>query len=170
MIVAEPSTQRTAGGLQKTYVAFLFCFSTMAIHRDTVQKLTACTLLNYLQLDVGCQKPHQLVDHYHHSQWLLHIGGLCETAIKSTNMHLCRNVEKTRMSLSNFNTTIIQVEAILILRPLNAPFAYFNDPSALTLAQYLIGPPLTALPEPPQQDDRTLSSNFKVIKSIVRQF
>ena len=45
-----------------------------------------------------------------------------------------------------------------------------NDPSALTLAQFFIGPALTALPEPSQEDNRTLNRGFKSINNIVRQF
>ena len=74
------------------------------------------------------------------------------------------------MSFGNFTNLITQIEAILISRPLTAPSSDANDTSALTPTHFFIGRPLTALPEPSQEDNRTLSRRFKSINNIVRQF
>ena len=44
------------------------------------------------------------------------------------------------------------MEAILKSRPLTAPSSDVNESSALTPSPFVIGRPLTALPEPSQED------------------
>ncbi|XP_075250898.1 uncharacterized protein LOC142343097 [Convolutriloba macropyga] len=99
-----------------------------------------------------------------------HFGGLWEAAIKSMKRHFYRTVGTTKMSFESFTILITQIEAILNFRPLTAASGDSNDPSALTPAHFLIGRPLTALPEPSQEDTRTLNRRFKSINNIVRQF
>ena len=98
-----------------------------------------------------------------------HFGGVWEAAIKSMRQFY-RTVGTTKMSFGNFTALITQIEAILNSRPLTTPSSYANDPSALTPAIFLIGRPLTTLPEPSQEDIRTLNRRFKSINNIVRQF
>ena len=123
----------------------------------------------------------KLVDAFttgHQINWLTvpprtpHFGCLWEAAIKSMKTHFYMTIGTTKMSFGNFTTLITQIEAILNSRPLIAPSSDANDPSALTPADFLIGRPrpLTALPEPSQEDNRTLSRRFKRINNIVRQF
>lgn len=81
-----------------------------------------------------------------------HQGGLWESAIKSIKHHLKRVVGEHVLTLSEFITLTTQIEAVLNSRPLT-PLS--NDPmdlSALTPAHFLIGCPLTAVPEPYLQD------------------
>ena len=84
--------------------------------------------------------------------------------------HFYRILGTTKMSFESFTTLITQIEAILISRTLTAASSDANDPSALTPAHFLIGRPLTALPEPSQEDNRTLNRRLKRINNIVIQF
>lgn len=76
-----------------------------------------------------------------------HQGGLWESAIKSIKYHLKRAIGEHVLTLPEFITLTTQIEAILNSRPLTALSEDPKDPSALTPAHFLIGCPLTAVPE-----------------------
>ncbi|XP_058816903.1 uncharacterized protein LOC131680200 [Topomyia yanbarensis] len=74
-------------------------------------------------------------------------GGLWEAAVRSVKTSLKREIGTRQLSLEDFSTLLVQIAAALNSRPL-APL--FDDPSdfdALTLARFLIGTPMKALPE-----------------------
>ncbi|XP_015126370.1 uncharacterized protein LOC107047951 [Diachasma alloeum] len=79
---------------------------------------------------------------------LTHMGGKWEAAVKSIKHHLKRTIGTSTLTYEEFATLLTQVEAILNSRPL-CPLT--NDPqdtSALTPGHFIIGEPLTAVPEP----------------------
>nr|CAI5837877.1 unnamed protein product [Callosobruchus analis] len=73
-------------------------------------------------------------------------GGLWEAAVKSMKHHLLRTI-KGNVTYEEFNTLIIQVEGILNSRPLFALSSDPNDLAPVTPSHFLIGRPLTSLPE-----------------------
>ncbi|XP_046665229.1 uncharacterized protein LOC124357451 [Homalodisca vitripennis] len=76
-----------------------------------------------------------------------HQGGLWESAVKSAKHHLRRVMGETILTLPEFMTLTVQVEAMLNSRPLTPLSADPSDLSALTPGHFLIGTPLAALPE-----------------------
>lgn len=77
-----------------------------------------------------------------------HFGGLWESAVKSAKHHLHRVLGEHILTLPEFNTLAVQIEAILNSRPLTPLSADPKDLQALTPGHFLIGEPLLALPEP----------------------
>lgn len=77
-----------------------------------------------------------------------HFGGKWEAAVKSVKFHLRRILGESILTYEEFNTLLIQIEAVLNSRSL---CALSDDPAevtALTPAHFLVGESLIAIPEP----------------------
>lgn len=81
-----------------------------------------------------------------------HFGGLWEAGVKSVKKHLYSVIGKELLTYEELNTLIIQIEGILNSRPMTAMSTNPEDLKALTPAHFLIGGPITALPEPSLED------------------
>lgn len=76
-----------------------------------------------------------------------HFGGLWEAAVKSFKHHFKRVVSEELFTYEQFNTFVIEIEAILNSRPLTPLSSDPNDLSALTPGHFLIGDSLTCITE-----------------------
>ena len=79
---------------------------------------------------------------------LPHFRGLWEAGVKSLKHHWKRIVGKALLTFGEFSTLLTQVEACLNSRPLIPLSNEPNDPGYLSPGHFLIGAPLTSLPEP----------------------
>lgn len=77
-----------------------------------------------------------------------HFGGLWEAAVKIAKSHMKRVIGDNSFTMEELSTLIVEIEACMNSRPLT-PMS--NDPSDLEVlcpSHFLIGSPLTSLPDP----------------------
>lgn len=100
-----------------------------------------------------------------------HFGGLWEAGVKSSKHHLKRVLGNAHLTFEEFYTLLVQVEAVLNSRPLFPLSSDPNDLNPLTPAHFLIGRPLTTIPE---ADLRELNvgrlSRFQLICKLQQDF
>ncbi|XP_031340893.1 uncharacterized protein LOC116169002 [Photinus pyralis] len=77
-----------------------------------------------------------------------HFGGLWEAGIKSVKSHLRRVLGTSLLTYEEFSTLLSQIEATINSRPLSPLSSDPNDFQPLMPAHFLIGRPLTSLPDP----------------------
>lgn len=98
-------------------------------------------------------------------------GGLHETAVKSTKQLLYRTVGDQHLTFEEFSTLLARIEAVLNSRPLCPLSSDPNDFQALTAGHFLVGRPLTALPEV-QLEVQNIPrlKRFKLISALSQHF
>lgn len=77
-----------------------------------------------------------------------HFGGKWEAAVKSTKYHLLRTIGESILTFEKLTTLMTQIEAILNSRPLTPLSDDSDDLAVLTPGHFLIGQPLSIIPEP----------------------
>lgn len=77
-----------------------------------------------------------------------HFGGLWEAGVKSLKKHLNRVLGKSLLIYEDFQTILLQIEAVLNSRPLFPSSSDPNDLSPITPSHFLIGRILTSPPNP----------------------
>ncbi|GBL78500.1 hypothetical protein AVEN_42982-1 [Araneus ventricosus] len=77
-----------------------------------------------------------------------HHGGLWEASVKSFKFYFKRVVSITCLPYEEFLTILIQIEGLLNSRPLIPLSSEVEDLEILTPGHFLVGRPITAIPEP----------------------
>ncbi|XP_011883612.1 PREDICTED: uncharacterized protein LOC105570777, partial [Vollenhovia emeryi] len=113
------------------------------------------------RLFIQCTQEHQRVSHLlsqDNTRWEFnppatpHMGGKWEAVVKSIKYHLRRTIGESVLTFEELTTLLTQIEAILNSRPLEPLSDDADDIAALTPGHFLVGSPLTAIPEPSLTD------------------
>ena len=100
-----------------------------------------------------------------------HFGGIWESVVKSAKHHLRRTVGSTKLNFEEMTTVACGIEACLNSRPYLAQDSHDAEGEMpLTPGHFMIGRPLLAYPEEPEDPDMTLSNRWKLCKSLVQSF
>ena len=100
-----------------------------------------------------------------------HFGGLWEAAVKAAKFHLRRVAGSIKFSLSELNTVMCQIEAILNSRTLISTNSHPPDGiQSLTPAHFLVGRPLTAYPETLIDTSPTLLKRWTMCQAVTHHF
>lgn len=101
------------------------------------------------------------------------LGGLWESAVKSIKFHSKRVIGNQVLSYIQMQTLLSQIEGCVNSRPLRPISTDAADPVPLTPGHFLIGRPITALPERnlPQTVTRTMyKTRWQLIQNMLFQF
>ncbi|XP_054745924.1 uncharacterized protein LOC129250316 [Anastrepha obliqua] len=77
-----------------------------------------------------------------------HFGGLWEAAVKTAKQHFYRSASSSILGFDELRTLVCEISAVINSRPLTPLSENPEDLDVLTPGHFLIGGPLTALPEP----------------------
>lgn len=75
-------------------------------------------------------------------------GGLWEAGVKSFKFHFKHVIRTIHLDYENFMTIVTQIEAILNSRPISPLSSDPEDMQPLIPGNFLVGRPLTSIPEP----------------------
>lgn len=133
--------------------------------KEVLQFLT--TNHTYIESELSKQGVVWIFDPPGYPSW----GGIFEAAVKVAKIHLRRVIGLTVLTFEEIQTVFCKVEAVLNSRPLCPISSDPNDLEALTPGHFLIGCPLTSLPEYPFVNvPANRLSRFELLQQISQSF
>lgn len=100
-----------------------------------------------------------------------HFGGIWESGVRSVKTLLKRTIGDSHLTFEELTTLIIEIEGVLNSRPLVPSSDDINSIDALTPAHFLIGQPISCLPEPSMNDCKiSLLTRWRLVQKIAQDF
>ena len=108
---------------------------------------------------------------HHIPQRAPHFGGIWEALVKSTKHHLRRTVGKVKLYYEEMSTVTCQIAACLNSRPYLSQDCHDSEGEMpLTPGHFMIGRPMQAYPEAPEDPDLTLTDRWRLCQALVQSF
>ncbi|XP_018368315.1 PREDICTED: uncharacterized protein LOC108764526 [Trachymyrmex cornetzi] len=114
---------------------------------NALNELTEFLLQRSTQDDIKTYLSEQAISWHFIPAYSPHMGGLWEAAIKSAKTHMHKVIGPTTLTFEELYTVLTQIEACMNSRPLTVMSQDINDLNVLTSGHFIIGEPLTAIPE-----------------------
>ncbi|XP_015115573.1 uncharacterized protein LOC107040144 [Diachasma alloeum] len=172
-----------------TTKGFLAALRRFIARRGVCSNIYSVNCTNFVGANSELKEVHEFLQNENDRQKILHFatskeirwhfipaqspnfGGLWEAAVKSFKHHLKRIVTTEVLTLEEFNTLAIEIEAVLNSRPLTPLSTDPIDPIALTPGHFLIGDSLTNLRGPDFRDTPSNRlSTWQHIQELKRDF
>lgn len=169
-----------------TSIAFIACYERFIARRGRCEKMFSDNGTSFVgaekelkkAIDKWTDKP--FMDHLckKSTEWHFmvpaapHQGGIYEAAVKSMKFHLRRVAGNKPLPFEQFQTLLVQIEAVLNSRPIHPLSDDPKDVQALTPGHFLIGEPLV-LPLPfdmPAQPTSTGAKLWKERQTMLKHF
>lgn len=169
--------------------AFLNCFKRFISRRGVCRKIYSDNGLNFVGASNELKQLYSLLPTFVNNSDIMnyflenriewhfippyspHRGGLWEAAVKRAKFHFTRIVQKHILTFEDLTTVFAQIEAIINSRPLTPLSRDPGDLTALTPGHFLIGHPLTSIP---QTDLKHVPANrlrqYQLLQQAVQQF
>ncbi|XP_063979923.1 uncharacterized protein LOC135163947 [Diachasmimorpha longicaudata] len=172
-----------------TTEGFLAALRRFIARRGACSNIYSDNGTNFVGANNELKEIHQFLENEDHQRKIIHFtaskairwhfipaqspnfGGLWEAAVKSFKHHLRRIVTNELITFQEFNTLVIEIEAVLNSRPLTPLSTDPNDPIALTPGHFLIGDSLTTLRGPDfRETPSTRLSTWQHIQKLKQDF
>lgn len=99
-----------------------------------------------------------------------HFNGLAESAVRMAKSSMVKVIGEQKLTFEEMATVLTQIEAAINSRPLCALPSDPNDFNVLTPGHFLVGQPLTAIPEPSLPDRLSSTNRWQLVQQITQQF
>ena len=139
--------------------------------KNVLESLRKYVQTNEYKQKIGNWMSSEFINWHNIPAYAPHMGGLWEAGIKSVKTHLKTLTVNIKYTFEELYTLLTEIEACLNSRPLSELSSDPNDLECLTPGHFLIGAPLSALPERNILDEKlNFNKRWDLIKRVNQHF